>query len=92
MILYIIAGIILIIAAIALGKIARCNLQPSEKDWTDGVFRPCCRHCAYWTELAENGDGFCEKKADYVSWDYCCIDYDGIDTEVRDYGVDCNDV
>lgn len=66
--------------------------KPENYDWIDDMFRPCCRHRVYWTELAEGEAGYCEKTKSYVDWDYCCKKYDGIDTEVRDYGVDRDDV
>lgn len=56
-------------------------------DWADKIHRPCCRYCAYWFEGTPDGDrkyGFCEKRRAYQVWDGCCMNYDGIDTEVQD--------
>lgn len=92
MLVFIIVGIIAAIAAIVIGVQIRQNLPRRDQDWTGKIFRPCCRHCAYWMGLAKDGEGYCEKIMEYVPWDHCCMEYDGIDTEVKDYGVDCDDV
>lgn len=59
--------------------------QEEAPDWAESIHRPCCKYCAYWydgTTKENPKNGYCEKHRTYQEWDGCCLDYDGIDTEV----------
>ncbi len=75
--------------------VATSKDKPENYDWVDDVYRPCCRHCAYWAldELADSYSTaqFCDKLECFTDWDYCCMNYDGIDTEV-DHGASSDNV
>lgn len=71
--------------------VATSKDKPEKHDWIDTVYRPCCRHCAYWIpdpgmEPGYKTAQFCDKLECYTDWDYCCMNYDGIETEVG-YGT-----
>lgn len=86
----------LLIAAVIKAECGE-HLPGSRPDWTGKVFRPCCKYCAYWMpydmlcEDTKQPMQICIKHNQHTDWDYCCMDYDGLDTEVQN-GFDCDDV
>ena len=83
------------VAAILIGNILSAvyrGIAQDSPEWTDEVFRPCCRNCVYWMAYEYGGEkGHCDKVDDSVRWDYCCLAYDGVDTELRRYSEECED-
>lgn len=84
-------GIVVSIAII--GLILYVSLREKEKfsevDCWSTIYRPCCRNCAYW-ERTDDGAymmGWCRKCNCPEKADYCCMDYNGLDSVIGDGNI-----